>query len=78
MKKLLFILLGTFTFACGNADNNTDARNNEATTTNETLGDGEVEIGSGDEISPQLEVESDSMLEVDTVSSAKEIHQRQE
>ncbi|WP_161890159.1 hypothetical protein [Pontibacter russatus] len=71
MKKLLIILLGAFTFACGNADNETEGTNNETTT------EEDVEIGAGEEISPQLELEGDSAenFEVDTVSSAGEINQ---
>ena len=71
MKKLLIILLGTFAFACGNTDNETEGTNNEETTIEE-----EVEMGAGEEISPQLELEDDSAenFEVDTVSSAGEIN----
>ncbi|RNI24121.1 hypothetical protein [Rufibacter latericius] len=67
MKKLLIISLGTLTFACGNTENS----NLDSNTADES-----VEIGSGDEISPQLKSESDSSnaLEVDTVSSAAEIN----
>ena len=71
MKKLLIILLGTFAFACGNADNDTEGTNNETTT------EEDVEIGAGEEISPQLELEDDSAanFEVDTISSAREINE---
>ena len=71
MKKLLIILLGTFAFACGNTDNETEGTNDETTI------EEDVEIGAGEEISPQLELEEDSAenFEVDTVSSAGEINQ---
>ncbi|WP_187261875.1 hypothetical protein [Pontibacter beigongshangensis] len=75
MKQLLFLLLATFAFACGNSDGNRTDTNREATTTDEN-----VEIGSGNEINPQLELESDtsSALEVDTVTSAGAIDQRRD
>lgn len=78
MKKILIIALGFFAFACGDANTTNDEADTETTTTDETLGDGEVEIGSGEEISPQLEgLEDSGRLEVDTLSSPAEINQEQ-
>ena len=74
MKKLLIILLGTFAFACGNGGSEA-----EGTGSDEAMTDEGVEIGAGEEISPQLEMEDDSAenFGVDTVSSATEINQEQ-
>jgi hypothetical protein len=68
MRKLLILLIGTFALACGNTDNTgTDNAGND------------VEKGSGETISPQLESDtSDARLDVDTVSSAGEIDQQQQ
>ena len=73
MKKLLIVLLGTFAFACGNNAGSEP----EDTNSGETTIEEEVEIGAGEEISPQLELEDDSAanFEVDTVSSAAEINE---
>lgn len=71
MKKLLIIGIGFFAFACGDANNtgtNTDATTDES-----------VEIGSGEEISPQLEgLEDTARLEVDTLSNTDQINQEQD
>jgi len=75
MKKLLIISLGFFAFACGNADNTTanDAENET------TIQDESVEIGSGEEVSPQLEYDADSArMEVDTLTSATDANQRKQ
>ncbi|MBC3539016.1 hypothetical protein ACFSC6_10765 [Rufibacter sediminis] len=75
MKKLLVLLLGAFAFACGNTENNAENSNLDS-----KISDESVEIGSGDNRNPQVEYESDTSkdLEVDTVSSAAEINQRQQ
>lgn len=72
MKKLLFILMVPFAFACGNGENTTETTENNATT------EEGVDIGSGENINPQLELESeaDSAFDVDTVSSATEIDEQ--
>ncbi|MBB6611630.1 hypothetical protein H7F15_11325 [Pontibacter sp. Tf4] len=85
MKKILIIGLGFLTFACTESNTTADEADAEVTTTDETrttdetVGDGDVEIGSGKEISPQLEgLEDTGRLEVDTLSSATEEQQRQQ
>jgi hypothetical protein len=71
MKKILFIALGAFTFACSDASDNTTS---EEATMEENNMEESVEIGSGEEISPQLELDSgeNRRLDVDTVSSQTE------
>ena len=70
MKKILIIGLGFFAFACSDANTTNEEAEVETTTTEETLGDGDVEIGSGEEISPQLEgLEDTGRLEVDTITT---------
>ncbi|WP_181306567.1 hypothetical protein [Rufibacter sp. XAAS-G3-1] len=74
MKKLLIIGLGAFVFACGGGNETT-----RETTTDLSNTDESVEIGSGQEISPQLEGDSDSAhVDVDTVSNAQEVQHEQE
>lgn len=66
MKKLLMIVLVSMAMACGdNSDRSTDR---------EAAAEEDVEIGSGEEISPQLELDSagDTRFEVDTISSSDE------
>ncbi|MER2996756.1 hypothetical protein [Pontibacter populi] len=76
MKIILIIGLGFFAFACSDANTTNEEADTETTTTEETLGDGDVEIGSGEEISPQLEgLEDTGRLEVDTISSPIETNQ---
>lgn len=66
MKKLLWILVGSLAMACGNGSDRADA-NREAAT------EEDVKIGSGEEISPQLELDStDARFEVDSISSAQD------
>lgn len=70
MKKLLIICLGLFVFSC---TPDRGVNENDHATSNEN-----VDIGSGEEINPQLEADNDSArLEVDTVSSPAEINQEQ-
>ncbi|WP_162426811.1 hypothetical protein [Pontibacter pudoricolor] len=79
MRKTLIIGLGFFAFACNDTNTTNKESDTEATRTEETAGDNDVEIGSGKEISPQLEgLEDTGRLEVDTLSSATEEHQRQQ
>ena len=62
MKKLLIILMGSLALACGNSERSTE---------NEAAAEEDVEMGSGEEISPQLELDSaDNRFEVDSISSA--------
>lgn len=62
MRKLLIILMGSLALACGNSDRSTE---------NEAAAEDDVEVGSGEEISPQLELDSaDNRFEVDSISSA--------
>lgn len=63
MKKLLFILLGSLAMACGDASDRSEAR--------ETAADEDVEIGSGEAISPQLDLDSADRFDVDTISSSE-------
>ncbi|WP_266203009.1 hypothetical protein [Pontibacter kalidii] len=67
MKKILFIALGAFTFACSDASDNTTA--DEATMEENNMEES-VEIGAGEEISPQLDLDSgeNARLDVDTLS----------
>lgn len=65
MKKLLCILIGSLAIACGNGSEKSSDR--------EAAAEEDVEIGSGSEISPQLELDSsDARFEVDTISSTQE------
>ena len=66
MKKLVIILFTSLAMACGDSSNRSTDR--EAAT------EEDVEIGSGEEISPQLELDSaeDTRFEVDTISSSNE------
>ncbi|GHA57067.1 hypothetical protein [Pontibacter akesuensis] len=65
MKKLLIILLGTCTFACG------DAANEGAT-------EEDTDIQAGDEVRPQIEYEADTAgtFETDTASAAPVIEEQ--
>ncbi|TPE44055.1 hypothetical protein [Pontibacter mangrovi] len=62
MKKTFLILLATIAFACNNTADNTTER--------ETTADEPVEIGAGEKITPQVELDSgtNKRLDVDTVS----------
>ena len=77
MKKLLLIAVGAATFACGDGatknGGDTNAQQQGTAQTN-------VEEGSGTLISPQLEQDSVNAerYDVDTVSSATDIHERVE
>ena len=65
MKKLLLILLGSLAMACGDGSGRQEAAADE-----------DVEIGSGEAISPQLELDStDTRFDVDTVSSHGDGHE---
>ena len=76
MKKLLILAASVATFACG--DGNTGKAGN-ASTQKESTVENNVAEGSGEEISPQLEEDSinKERFDVDTVSSAKDIHERE-
>jgi hypothetical protein len=65
MKKLLWIIFVAFAMACGD---NTDRSNDR-----EAAAEEEVDKGSGEEISPQLELDSaDSRFKVDSISTTEE------
>ena len=65
MKKLFWIILVVVAMACG--DSSTRSEDREAGTEEET------DIGSGEEISPQLELDStDERFEVDSISSSQD------
>ena len=68
MKKLFIICIGAIAFACGDAANQSADEGVNAETPA-----GEVEEYSGEEITPQVDLDSGSneRLEVDTVSSAR-------
>lgn len=71
MKKLLFILIGSLAMACGNGSERAD--NRKAAT------DEEIEMGSGAEINPQLELDSsDTRFEVDSISSSQDAQEEAE
>lgn len=68
MKKLLFVLVASFAMACNSGSEKSSDR--------EAAADEDVEIGSGAEINPQLELDSgDARFEVDTISSPQEAQQ---
>ena len=66
MKKLFIILFASLAMACGDSSNRSTDR--------EAAAEEDVEIGSGEEISPQLELDSaeDTRFDVDTISSSNE------
>ena len=71
MKKLLTVLCASLVMACGDG--------NDKSTGREAAAEEDVEIGSGEEISPQLELDSaDSRFEVDTISSSNEAQKKSE
>lgn len=69
MKKIFFIALGAIAFACSDAADNRTTGSEDAA--GNTAVDENVEIGAGEEISPQLDLDSASneRLDVDTVSN---------
>ena len=70
MKKLFWLLVVCIAMACGDSGRNQDR---------EAAGEEEVEVGAGEEISPQLELDSaGSRFEVDSVSSASEADRESE
>lgn len=78
MKKILIIIIavGIATFACGDG---TTRNGGDRNTQKEGNANNNVAEGSGEEISPQLEQDSvnKERFDVDTVSSATEIHERE-
>lgn len=62
MKKLLLILIGSLALACGDNRDRSNAR--------EAAAGEDAEIGSGEEVSPLLELDSADRFEVDTISSS--------
>ncbi|MBF8965584.1 hypothetical protein I0P70_20200 [Pontibacter sp. FD36] len=73
MKKAFIIFIGIFFFSC-TSDNTT---HDTATDTRGTESmDESVEIGSGEEINPQLEMQDDTAaFEVDTVTTPRRNNQ---
>ena len=73
MNKILLLAFSLLLFSC---DKKTQTHK---TRTSETTANESVEMGSGTEISPQLEGVQDSAkrLEVDTISSAEEARERE-
>lgn len=69
MKKLLFILVGSLAMACGDASDRSEGR--------ETAAEDDVEIGSGEATSPQLDLDSADRFEVDTISSSDNVREEQ-
>lgn len=64
MKKVLWMLFAAMAMACGDGSNRAEDR--EAASE-------EVDVGSGDEISPQLDLDStETRFEVDSISSTQE------
>src|SRR5690349_24979864 len=65
MKKILKIMLLSLVMACGSKEDGSGGK--------ETAAEEEVDKGAGEEISPQMEVDSTkSRVKVDSVSSTKE------
>jgi hypothetical protein len=66
MKKLLWIFFASLAMACGDGSGS----NNES---REAAAEEGVDAGSGEEISPQLELDStETRFEVDSLSSTEE------
>jgi hypothetical protein len=73
MKKAFIIFIGIFFFSC-TTDNTTYETERDARNT-ETM-DESVEIGSGEEVSPQLDMRDDTAaFDVDTVTTPRRINQ---
>lgn len=70
MKKLLWMLLsGALVMGCGDGSGRSES--------SEAAADEDVGIGSGEVISPQLELDSsDTRFEVDTISSDLEAEEQ--
>ncbi|PVY39479.1 hypothetical protein [Pontibacter virosus] len=76
MKKTLIIFAGIFFFSCS-SDNTTRDTADDADTRNTETMDESVEIGSGEEISPQLDMQGDTAaFEVDTVTTPTTTNQQ--
>jgi hypothetical protein len=75
MNRILLLALGLLLFGC---DTPNQTKENESSNA-ETIKDESVEIGSGNEISPQLEGVEDSAtrMKVDTINSANEARERE-
>lgn len=68
MKKLLLILAAALVMACGDGPGGSQEREAAATE--------DADMGAGEEISPQLELDSsETRFEVDTISSPSEAHE---
>lgn len=74
MKKLILIGLSVVALSCGQSDRETGSENRRSS---EAAPQEDVDIGSGEVISPQLELDSsDSRFEVDTISSSEEARRK--
>ena len=72
MKKILLISFLSLAMACGGSSDRAENQD-------EAAADESVDPGAGEEISPQLELDSsDRRFEVDTVSSPGEINDETE
>jgi hypothetical protein len=79
MKKLLFIILACVALACGEGTRDNNDSNSKRSDEREAATEDDVDIGSGEAISPQLELDSaDDRFEVDTVSSSAEAERESE
>ncbi len=75
MKKAFIIFIGIFFFSC-TSDNTTHDTDRETDTRNTETMDESVEIGSGEEVSPQLDMQDDTAaFEVDTVTTPRPVGQ---
>jgi hypothetical protein len=70
MKKTFIVFFSIFLFSCGNnSDTHQDADRDA------TMNDQRVEMGSGEAVTPQLELEDSARLDVDTISSPTDTNQ---
>ncbi len=71
MKKTLIIFMGIFFFSCSSDNTTRDTADDTRGTMDE-----DVEIGSGEEVSPQLDMQDDTAaFEVDTVTTPRRTNQ---
>ncbi|MDO6391748.1 hypothetical protein Q4E40_16550 [Pontibacter sp. BT731] len=76
MKKTLIIFVGIFFFSCSSDNTTRDTADDANTRDAETI-DESVEIGAGEEVSPQLDMEDDTAaFEVDTISNTTGTNQQ--
>ncbi|GGG12869.1 hypothetical protein [Pontibacter amylolyticus] len=76
MKKTLIIFVGIFFFSCSSDNTTRDTADDANTRDAETI-DESVEIGAGEEVSPQLDMQDDTAaFDVDTVSNTTDTTQQ--